>query len=195
MQSHIYTIGVTRLRIDDALPLAAAAARLGARRARATARRTKIAPLLTPGSTVEAGTAAVVIADRAAATSTAQGLGLTGEEADRAWSEGVLAAIRVFGAEGGPVPLLCRIDHGTATAELHLGGRGAASNCSDAASAVAAVGGMLLERVPGLRRVGVTVPDGHSWVAALIDEGFVDEGWAPPVDGTGGSRMVTLLRR
>ncbi|MCS3779453.1 hypothetical protein [Tsukamurella ocularis] len=187
---------MTRLRLDDVLRLAAAAVRLGMREVRTAVRRTEIAPPFAPGGRIDAGDGAgtVRIADRAGTDAMARGLGMTGAQAARAWADGVLVGLTAVPAASVPVAFLCRIDRGTASAELHFSPRGAMPDGSHAALPVARVGACLLDRVPELRRVGVTIPDGHPLGAALVGEGFVDEGWAPPVRGTGDARMFTLLR-
>ncbi len=151
-------------------------------------------PPFGPGSRIGAGAGSVLVLDRAAATAMAQGMGLTGRQAVRAWGDGLLIGLTAFPPDGAPVSALCRIDHGTASAELHLCPRGAAPDGARVAPALAALGARLLDRFPDLRRVGVTVPEGHPVGAALLSAGFADEGWAPPVRGTGDSQMLTLLR-
>ncbi|MBS4103481.1 hypothetical protein [Tsukamurella paurometabola] len=185
---------MTRIRFADALPLFSAAARLGLRRSRAAVRRTEIASPLAPGSRIEAGAGAVLVLERSGATAIARGLGLTSAEADGAWAQGVLTGLTVLVPGSAPVALLCRIDHGTASAELHLSPRGAVPEGAAAAVPLAAIAARLLDRAPQLRRVGVTIPEGHPLGAALVAAGFVDEGWAAPVHGTGESRMFTTLR-
>ena len=152
-----------------------------------------IAPPLEPGTRVETGGATALVAGPQEAAAMAEALGMTPSAADRAAAEGVLTGFTVACRGGDPQDFLCRIDPGTATAELHLSPRGAEPDCA-VAGPLAAVAARLLERRPELRRVGVTVPDGHPVGAALVGAGFVDEGWAPPVRGTGASRMFTRLR-
>lgn len=131
--------------------------------------------------------------DDAAATDAAIELGLDRGRAQAELFDGALTAVAIAGPGGARNVLLCRLDAGTATAELHLVPPDA-EPVRGFASAVRVCAAALLADHPDLRRVAVTVPVDHGVCAELLAAGLVDEGWAPPPVGAGESRMFTALR-
>ena len=85
--------------------------------------------------------------------------------------------------------LLCRIDTGTATAELTVTAAPSVRN----GSAVTALAAGLLAAHEDLRRVSLPLHASAPACAELLAGGFVDEGWTPPP--VGGPRARPPVRR
>ncbi|WP_019201445.1 hypothetical protein [Tsukamurella sp. 1534] len=177
------------------LPLGVAAARLAARRARAAARARMHDPdrLLDRDLHLESDSAVLTLLSDEVAVAAATGAGMRPDAARTAARDGNLFAPIVHYPEGGTDSAVCRVDPGTATAEVHLVPLGSHPD-RRFAGPLAALADHLLRAVPGLRRVSLTVAADEPLTGTFLAAGFVDEGWAPPVGRWTDARMLTYLR-
>ncbi|GAB3133854.1 hypothetical protein GCM10027289_24450 [Tsukamurella serpentis] len=173
------------------MPLVLAAAHIRVRRVRRELRR-RLRPAthaIDPTLRIEADGTRLTVLGPDAAITVATMLGLDRGASRRDLHDGALTAFAIDQTHGRGAVALCRVDRGTATAELHLTG----DLDRRAASPLHAAALRLAHAQPDLRRIAITVPDEHELGGALVAAGLTDEGWAPPVRGGGPARMVTHL--
>ncbi|GAA1010008.1 hypothetical protein FK530_22650 [Tsukamurella conjunctivitidis] len=173
-----------RPRADWAV-LTGARGRIAVRRARRTARELRA---FRRSPTVPSVAGAVALPSAEVRTA-AQAAGFGRFTTRRSLLDGTLSAYALPGPAHAQDVLLCRIDTGTATAELTVTAAPSVRN----GSAVTALAAGLLAAHEDLRRVSLPLHASAPACAELLAGGFVDEGWTPPP--VGGPRARPPVRR